>query len=115
MGGERRSHIFCLFKLVRHLVKLDGFVSCLIISHSFSLRPNLPSFLPLICIILLFRSPHVALRKEARPLSVQNCCLDNTFQNLKAFVFSIKFVEVQKRSEKEEEKEDLALWRRVMR
>ena len=32
----------------------------------FSLRPSLLSFLPLICIISLFRSPRVALRKEGR-------------------------------------------------
>ena len=35
-----------------------------------SLRPNLSSFLPLICIILLFLSPRVALGKEGRPLAV---------------------------------------------
>ena len=54
MGGERRSHTFCLFKLVRRLVKFDWFVSWkvrrLSTSHSLSLRPNLSSFLPLICI-----------------------------------------------------------------
>ena len=34
--------------------------------HFFSLRPSLFSFLPLICIISLFRSPRVALRKGGR-------------------------------------------------
>ena len=33
-------------------------------------RPNLSSFLPLIYVISLFRSPHVAMREEGRPLAV---------------------------------------------
>ena len=57
----------------------------------------------------------MALKKEGRPLAVYNCFLDTPFQNLKALAFSKKFVEVQNRSEKEEGKEDLNLWRRVIR
>ena len=33
-------------------------------------RRNLSSFLPLICVILRFHSPHMALRKEGRSLAV---------------------------------------------
>ena len=74
-GGEQRGQIFCLFKLVRYLVKFDGFVSWkvrrLIISTSFSPRPNLSSFLPLISIILPFYAARGSEERSTTALGLE--------------------------------------------